>query len=347
MPRKPKSPWPVIKRTLELAVLHGRNNLTVIQASLDIDLQKLRKEEGEAIGDTPDTRTIRWIVNDYINGLSPEAVMDLLRPSVWALREDHETLKQLAEVHKAESQEKPYQEPSHKDKMRELAAKLEYEIRLPRISDCFLDQLRPGGRFLGEDMLPIRISQKGKVQVELRIEETDTPNAHLYQALCAHLKTSSYSEVLSDIGDWKRALAKHLEECHRLLLAVREEIHTVSIPSGNGEQPGATEWFPLLICGDAVMQATGSLWITDSWYRHEGLNLRCGSYGIYIGISDEDLKARADTHKRLRTKYAGDRQVKLIAKQREGLMETIKGVTSMLQKFRDMERLPGKCELCS
>ncbi|MCX5998157.1 MAG: hypothetical protein NTU41_00810 [Chloroflexi bacterium] len=93
MPRKPKPTWSVMKRTLELAVLHGKNNLTAIQRSLDDDLEKLRQVEGIATGDTPDTRTIKWIVNDYINQLSPEAVKEQLPPSVWGLREDYEQLK--------------------------------------------------------------------------------------------------------------------------------------------------------------------------------------------------------------------------------------------------------------
>lgn len=347
MTRAPELPWLIRKRILELAVLHGKDNVTAIQRSLEMELRELRLGKGFAVDYSPDVKTIHRIANEYINQLSPEAVMEHLPPSVWTLREDYETLKQHAEANKAESQEKPYQESPHKDKMRELAAKLECEIGVPRISDCRVDQLRPGAFFLGEDMLPIHISKKGRVQVKLRMEKKDTANAYLYQALCSHLKTSSYSDVLSDIRDWKRTLADHLEECLRLLLAVREEIRTLSIPSGNGEQPGATDWFPLLICDDAVMQATGHPWIADSSYRHEGLNLKCGSYGIYIGTSDEDLKVREDTHKGLRTKYAGDRQVRLIAEQREELMETAKGVTSMLQKFRDMERLPGHCELCS
>jgi len=93
MPRKPEPPWPVIKKTLELAVLHGKGNLTAIRRSLDIELEKIREEEGIATGDTPDERTIRWIVNDYINELPREAVREQLPPSVWTLRKDYEEFK--------------------------------------------------------------------------------------------------------------------------------------------------------------------------------------------------------------------------------------------------------------
>lgn len=347
MPRGPQPPWPVVKRTLELAVLHGRANVTAIQRSLAIELQESDVKYGLPTGYVPDTRTIGWITTDYMNGLSPEAVIEQLPPSVWALRQDHEALKEAAAANRPGGRVAFDGKAAHRDKMVQMSAKLESQILLPRILDCLLDPLRPGGYFLGENMLPIRIGEDQRVRVELQIEGAGTPEAHLYQGLRSHLRTGAYSAVLPDLDRWKMDLALHLEQCHRLLLLVRKGIEDLRIPGSSGELPGATEWFSLLLCGDAVTQATGDTWIADSWYKHDGKNLTCGPYVIYQASSSADLQAAETLHKQLRTSYVDDSQVRSGAGQRKAITKTIEEVVSMLRRFRDGERLPGQCELCS
>lgn len=61
MPRSPKPTELVIRETLRLAVLLGRDRYADIQRSLDQKLELLRKEQGVSPGDTPDTRTIKGI----------------------------------------------------------------------------------------------------------------------------------------------------------------------------------------------------------------------------------------------------------------------------------------------
>jgi len=92
MPRSPKPTELVIRETLKLAVLLGKNNYADIQRSLEQRLSLLRRDQGIGTGNTPDTRTIKWIVNDYINQLPAEAVIAEFPPHLWVLRRDYKEL---------------------------------------------------------------------------------------------------------------------------------------------------------------------------------------------------------------------------------------------------------------
>jgi len=95
MPRSPKPTELVIKETLRLAALLGRDRYTDIQRGLEQKLEFLREEEGVITGKTPDTRTIKWIVKDYINELPVEVVMAEFSASIWSLRDDYQELKKI------------------------------------------------------------------------------------------------------------------------------------------------------------------------------------------------------------------------------------------------------------
>lgn len=259
-----------------------------------------------------------------------------------------ETRTGAARRSKVQHEETPYEETPHKQKIRELAGRLKSEIGLPWIGDCFVVDLKPGRFFLGREMFPISIGERKEIEIELRIEG-DQAIAHLYQGLRSHLKTGHFSEVVVKTDSWKLAAAENLEKCYELITLVRkdvEETYGVSIPTQYREQLGLTEWFPLLICADAVQHATGFTWITDSWYKYDGFDLRCGSYLIYRAVSSQDLEAYKNAHTKMRTEYATNERVRQIAKQREGLRQTAEDIGAMLEKFRDMEHLPGQCELC-
>jgi len=126
-----------------------------------------------------------------------------------------------------------------------------------------------------------------------------------------------------------------------------EKSYNVSIPLDYQGQPGFTPWFLITTCGDAIEQARGVPYITDSWYKYEGLDLRCGSFLIYKGIPDEDLDVYRNAHVALRVKYAAHKQAREIAKQRGRIYQIEDKIRQQLQKFIDMEHLPGHCELCS
>ena len=92
MPRAPKPTEVVIRETLRLAILLGEDNYADIQRSLEQRLELLRREQGISPGNTPDTRTIKWIVNEYINQLPAEAVIAEFPPHLWILRRDYKEL---------------------------------------------------------------------------------------------------------------------------------------------------------------------------------------------------------------------------------------------------------------
>ena len=144
-------------------------------------------------------------------------------------------------------------------------------------------------------------------------------------------------------------VADNLKNCHELLKRVRREVedtyHT-SIPIKDDGYPGFTMDFPILICADAVEQASGSAHFNDFPYGYDGSNLKFGGFIIYIGTSDEDLKPFEDFHRKLRAKCARWKQTKAIAKQRQDLDDVATAISQQLQKFSALERLPGHCELC-
>lgn len=344
MPRKPEPSFEMKKRIWEIAATVGKDNLVQIQRQLDHELWKAEIRE-----DTPDIRTIKRIVRE-INDLPQQIVVAKLPAHVWLLRDDYETIKQLVKggttgqagvVDKAEKM--PYQETPHKRKMREMAAKVASTLDLPSAFDSFIVELKPGRLFLRHSRLPINISETGELEVEIRFE------GHLYEGLHNHLNTGGFSKVLDQIESWKEEVAGNLLACHKLFTLVKaevEESYNASIPMDYQGQPGFTPWFPITICGDAIEQARGVTYITDSWYKYEGSDLRCGAFLIYKGTPDEDLGVYRNAHIALRAKYAEDEQAKERARQRDLLYQIRDKIGQELQKFIDMEHLPGQCELC-
>lgn len=246
-----------------------------------------------------------------------------------------------------------YEETPHKQKMRELAGELINEISLPWIMNSFIAELKPGqlvyvdprGHRQGP---PIVIAKDKKISVEISIEGKGEID-HLHKGLRSHLKTGNFSQVLDEIGNWRQGVTDNLAKCHGFFALIKKKLeksYSVSIPLKYEEQPGFTMWFPITICSDAIEQASGSAHFRDFPYTHEGLNLKFGAYGIYGSIPNEDLKPYEDAHKRLRAKYGTHKQAKEIAKQREELYQIQTKIGQQLQKFMDMERLPGHCELC-
>lgn len=245
---------------------------------------------------------------------------------------------------KSQAQVKAYEDTTHKRKTRDLAGKVASAIVLPTVFDIFMVELKPGSIFLGRDGLPVNISETGQPKVGFEF------SGHLYKGLRSHLDTGGFSEVLSRIDSWKRGMASNLLACHKLLTMVKrevEEIYQVAIPLAYQGQSGFTMWFLITICGDAIEQARGVTHIIDSWYKYEGSDLRCGAFLIYKGVPDENLDVYRNNHVTLRAKYAASEEVKKIAEQRIKLYQIQGKIRQQLQKFIDMEHVPGQCELCS
>ena len=272
-----------------------------------------------------------------------ETLPQNLQQWIFQLRPDLLAGQQTKQL-KSQAQDKAYEETTHKRKMRDLAGKVASAIALPPVFDIFMVELKPGSIFLGRDGLPVNISETGQPKVGFEFV------GHLYEGLRSHLDTGGFSEVLSGIDSWKGGVVSNLLACHKLLTMVKgevEESYQATIPIEYQGQSGFTPWFLITICGDAIEQARGVTYITDSWYKYEGSDLGCGAFLIYKGVPDENLDVYRNTHVALRAKYAAHEEVKEIAEQRVKLYQIQGKIRQQLQKFIDMEHVLGQCELCS
>ncbi|MFC1980035.1 hypothetical protein ACFLVS_04180 [Chloroflexota bacterium] len=255
------------------------------------------------------------------------------------------------------SKETVYKETQHKQEIRNLAKVLKDEIKSIVTSDSFVLELEPGLFALLGENLPITTS-KDEIRVTLS-NEGEGEASVLPKALCAHLETSDFAKVLTDIASWREGMVDNLTKYHELFTTVRKKLErtydtsiVVVIPKDSQgqlifNQSGFTIYFPLLICVSALEQARGSSDYIDMEYRCEGLNLKYGVYTIYIGTSDEHMQLFVDAHREWRSRCAMWKQTKAIAKQRQDLDDIAAAITEQLQTFISMERLPGHCKLCS
>lgn len=108
MPRKSPPSFKLKLIIWDLAATMGTDNYSAIQRDLDYKLEELRKNKNEDFTeDVPDLRTVRRIVEQDINKISPEAVVANLPRHVWRLRKDYEDIKRLAENISAPQQVPP------------------------------------------------------------------------------------------------------------------------------------------------------------------------------------------------------------------------------------------------
>ena len=97
MPRKAEPTFELKKIIWLAAISSGRSNLSAIQKQVDYELQKRHlpdSKDVEVYEDTPDTRTIKRIIDEDINELSPSFVVSELPAHVWELRRDSKNIKQ-------------------------------------------------------------------------------------------------------------------------------------------------------------------------------------------------------------------------------------------------------------
>ena len=300
----------------------------------------------------PDDKHVKTSYDTYISLKKEVKLMPLeevetlpqdLQQWILQLRPDLLAGQQTKQL-KSQAQDKTYQETTHKRIMRDLAGKVASIIALPPVFDIFMVELKPGSIFLGRDGLPVNISETGQPKVGFEFV------GHLYEGLRSHLDTGGFSEVLSKIDSWKEGVVSNLLACHKLCTMVKEEVkesYQVTIPIDYQGQSGFTPWFLITICGDVIEQARGIIYITDSWYKYEGSDLRCGAFLIYKGVPGENLDVYRKTHVALRVKYATLDKVKEIAEQRAKLYQIQGTIRQQLQKFIDMEHVLGQCKLCS
>ena len=140
----------------------------------------------------------------------------------------------------------------------------------------------------------------------------------------------------------------------RFIRGVKDNIPSdeVIVPPDGELKPGLIlDPFCGTMCADVVGRVTG--YPTQLGYTTElhFLNpnlwvLKYGARGIYIALNTEELDNHQKMHEDLIVAYASDPTTLDFATLRNNLSEIDTQISRQLQKFSDMERVPGYCELC-
>ena len=368
MPRKPEPSFGLKQIIWDIAASTGAENLSAIHRQVEGKLRELHKDKKLYGEETPEIRTLKRIIELDINRLLPEVVVSKLAPYVWHLRNDYKDIKQLAEEKQqkppteALTEQEPYDETPHKQKMRELAGALAEGIHLPSPWNKDLWRDLPVEFKPGKYSLPIglvEIDEDKQIKVEYYDVGAGIAEPHLVKGLYSHLSTSGLprfvelvgdkgklNNFVSEAGQYSQALLMFLKQivdevrCYRARVSFYDEV-----------KPGLTKWFVITAWNDAIQKAGGYSWIDNSWYRpHESIpgtnlsQLRCGAYSIGIARSRRTLKTYENWHKKLRANYVAP--AKDIHAKSQELDEIAQDRRQRLQEFSDIERLPGHCELC-
>ena len=287
----------------------------------------------------------RWVRQMCINGkIEAEKISDDARK--WLIpASELERLKAGSKFpSKAEkSRTKPYEETPHKQQMREMADKVAAKMWLPLEFGSFIYERTFGYWFIGNNGFEINISETGKIEPVLDMEEY---RGHLYEGLLSHLHTGGFADAVTNIAIWKRESGEILAESQKLFKIIVDDVgekYSVIFSFDSLEQAGFTPDFFKTIHRGAIFGT-----IPDaSQYRLEGCRLRLGVYHIYSASTNADLETYRDAHIELQGKYAETDLAKQIGKQVRKLLKTQENIRNQLEKFKDMERLPGHCQLCS
>ena len=200
MSRRAKPTEIVIRETLALAVLRGKDNLTAIHRDLDTRLEHLRQEEDIYVGDTPDLRTIKWVINDYLNSLSPEAAIANFPPHILQLRTDYERPKRRLSQPKLARKKAGGPDDrtrEHWAKLSEVASSLSAsftKIRSFSNAEIVGDVIDGGSIWLHGEPPPFHFSRPDREDPR-KLEKVDS---YLAQRLFEHLMGHS------QMNDWKK-----------------------------------------------------------------------------------------------------------------------------------------------
>lgn len=280
---------------------------------------------------------------------------------------DRRTTKKAVEGYKViekTTQQKPYEENPHKQKMRELAKVLAGRISLPSLFDEDLWRDLPTEFLTGKYSLPIGVVEIGEdKQIKVNYSDIGAGNAlpHLVEGLYSHLGTSGLSRFVELVGDkgrfndWVSGVGQYSEALLGFLKLIVDEVKSYKdgVSFRDEAKAGLTKWFLLIVWNDVIQKASGYSWIDDSWYKpHESIpgtnlwKLNCGAYAIGFAKSKRTLKTYENWHKKLRGKYIEYPLVKGIGAKYQELSNTAEQIRQRLQEFSDIEHLPGHCKLC-
>jgi hypothetical protein len=172
----------------------------------------------------------------------------------------------------------------------------------------------------------------------------------LLEGLQSHLETGGYAKVLQDIADFDKEDADNLVRCHQFLDLIKKEIeknYQVSISTMDNGEKGFTIAFVQTVCADAIERTRGTNHYKNFRYDIEGLNLKFGAYIICAGFPVQQLKQYEDIHREMRDNYFSRKQSQDLADQIRHIGEIQEAIRQQLDTFALLERVHGKCHLCS
>jgi integrase/recombinase XerD len=305
----------------------GHKNLNTTEVYLSLTDQRLHdaikkreqyKTAGQALNKVPDGESVNKVPTGLVS--KPEGH----DPSLYPLEKTLIT---------SRDEQNPYVETPHKQQIRESAKTLMSQIDFPfigdRIKESLTLNLKPTPRQLKRNRF--------------------TGNV-LLEGLRSHLQTGGYSKVLQDIADFDKEDTDNLVSCRRFIDLIRKEVeknYQVSIPITDNGEKGFTISFVQTVCADAIERARGTNHYKDFRYHFEGLNLKFGAYVIYAGVPGQDLKPYEDIHRDMRENCFSRKQPQDIADQIRNIGEIQVAIRQQLETFTLLERVPGKCILCS
>jgi len=255
----------------------------------------------------------------------------------------------------------PYK--AHEETMRKLVDKLAARINLPSLFNGHLWDDLPVDFQPGRYCLPIgvvEITEDKQIRVNYYDVSADLAAPRLAKRLDGHLRTSGlsgFAELAGDEGklnNWVVAVGQYSEALMMLLKLITDEVKDrANVNFHNEVKPGLTRWFITTVWVDAIQLAGGHSWISNSWYKPPGIiantnlwKLDCGTEPMCIARSKKTLETYENWHKQLRHRYANETLPKSIATKRQELSDLADEIRQRLSEFRDMEQLPGHCELC-
>ena len=227
--------------------------------------------------------------------------------------------------------EKIYTESPHKKEIREMAAELHAEIRLPGVLDLFTG------------------SSTFVAGVTIFQDEN-----YLARQLRLHFESGGFEHLLQKIRDWKSGADDYLAKCSDLLRDVKQMIldTRVAVVPGDALSPGIMlDPFCGTACADAVGTIIGNptqlVYTTATHFLNpELLILRYGGYGISYGARREELEKHQKLHEETIYSQVKGSVAAELASLKAKLSEIELETPWQLQRFSEMEKLPGHCELC-
>ncbi len=281
------------------------------------------------------------------------------------------------ERQKTKEDKKLYEETPHKQKIREWAGRLKEQLSFPHQYHPFWD-FKPGRYGVSDDLVgyyAFQVNANKKISVSLALEQ-DELNQHLWEALQSHLRTGGkeFSQVLDEVDCWKEQAAQSIQHCQRLFVNIRKDCQNqgnirkllaeeeFNVIKAYLKEPIPKEYEPQHIgftphfvrdIFEKALDAVQGYRVKNEDLKYNPRHRQDGFFELWfeariiaVGQSEEELSALEKIHRALIKKYQKPAKTESIRATAKVLDESQREVQAQLQKFIDMERLPGQCDLC-